>query len=87
MPYHHDSLFMNAVFECWRRRLAQYWRTVLSIAAGLTLVLAGRATPVRVDHVDPSEVERQLDSNVIATRQRSEATRIVLHREKAIGAL
>ena len=49
-------------------------------AAGLTLAVAGCATPVRVARVDPREVERQLDSDVISTHQLSEATRIVLHR-------
>ena len=67
MPCRHDSLFMNAVVECWRRGSAHHGRTGLSIAAGLTLVLAGCATPVRVDQVEPREVERQLDSNVLST--------------------
>jgi hypothetical protein len=57
---------------------------VLSLVAGLTLAVAGCATPVRVDHVDPREVERQLDSNVISTNHVSEATRIVLYRENLL---
>jgi hypothetical protein len=75
-----DGLLLHAVVECWRRRLAHHWRTVLSISAGLTLAVAGCATPVRVARVDPREVERQLDSNLISTHQLSEATRIVLYR-------
>jgi hypothetical protein len=53
---------------------------MLRLAAVLMLVVASCATPVRVARVDPLEVERQLDSNVIATQHLSEATRIVLHR-------
>ena len=75
---------VHAVVDCWRRKMAHHGRTVLSLAAGLTLVLAGCAIPVRVDHVGPSEVERQLDSNVMSTHQLSEATRIVLHRENLL---
>jgi pimeloyl-ACP methyl ester carboxylesterase len=79
-----DGLLLHAVVECWRRRLAHHWRTVLSISAGLTLAVAGCATPVRVARVDPREVERQLDSNVISTHQLSEATYIVLHRANLV---
>jgi len=75
---------VHAVVDCWRRKMAHHGRTVLSLAAGLTLVVAGCTTPVRVDHVDPREVEQQLDSNVISTNQLSEATRIVLHRENLL---
>ena len=45
------------------------------------LLLAGCATPIQVARLDPHEVERELDSNVISTGGLSEATRIVLHRE------
>src|SRR5262245_40696317 len=76
---HHRGLW-PAVVAGGRRRWAPPWRTLLHYAAGLTLVVAGCTTPVRVDRVDPLEVERQLDSNVIATQHLSEATRIVLHR-------
>jgi hypothetical protein len=71
---------LPAIGACWRRWWAQQGRTVCHVAAGLTLVVAGCATPIRVARVDPLEVERQLDSNVIATQHLSEATRIVLHR-------
>src|SRR5262249_43309430 len=71
---------LEAVVAWWRRRWAPPWRTALRLAAGLTLVVAGCATPIRVTRVAPLEVERQLDSNVIATQHLSEATRIVLHR-------
>ena len=80
MPCRHDGVLLQAVVACWRRRLAHHWRTVLSISAGLTLAVAGCATPIRVARVDPREVERQLDSNVISTHHLSEATRIVLYR-------
>ena len=52
-----------------------------SIAAGLGGLLAGCTTPIKVQHMDPGQVERQLESNVISTGRLSEATRIVLHRE------
>jgi pimeloyl-ACP methyl ester carboxylesterase len=84
MPCRNDGLLLNAVVACWRRQLAQHWRTVLCLAAGLTLVVAGCTTPVRVARVDPREVERQLDSNVISTHQLSEATRLVLYRENLL---
>jgi pimeloyl-ACP methyl ester carboxylesterase len=71
---------MDAVVACWHRRWAPPWRTVLRLVAGLTLVVAGCAPPIRVARVDPLEVERQLDSNVLATQHLSEATHIVLHR-------
>ena len=45
MPCCHDGLLLHAVVACWRRRLAHHWRTVLSISAGLTLTVAGCATP------------------------------------------
>jgi pimeloyl-ACP methyl ester carboxylesterase len=45
------------------------------------LLLAGCATPIQVERLDPREVERELDSNVISTGRLSEATRIMLHRE------
>ena len=74
------GVLRSAVVACGRRCWAPQWRTILRLAAGLTLVVAGCAPPIRVARVDPLEVERQLDSNVIATQHLSEATRIVLHR-------
>jgi pimeloyl-ACP methyl ester carboxylesterase len=69
MSCRNAGVLLYAVVACWLR-----------LAAGLTLVVAGCATPVWVARVDPLEVERQLDSNVLATQHLSEATRIVLHR-------
>jgi hypothetical protein len=51
------------------------------VSAGLGSLLAGCGTPIKVQRMDPREVERQLDSNVISTGRLSEATRVVLHRE------
>jgi len=62
----------NEVGRC--RRTAIY-------SCCLTLLLGGCATPIQVARLDPHEVERELDSNVISTGRLSEATRIVLHRE------
>ncbi|MBO0735475.1 MAG: alpha/beta fold hydrolase [Alphaproteobacteria bacterium] len=56
-------------------------RLLFSILAGLLPILAGCATPVQVQHVDPRVVHRELTSNVISTGDLSEPTQIVLHRE------
>jgi pimeloyl-ACP methyl ester carboxylesterase len=57
------------------------WRAALSTAAGLLLLLAGCATPVQVERIDPRTVQQQLDSNVISTGDLSEPTQIVLRRQ------
>src|ERR1700692_3128575 len=68
-------------------RAAASWRCLSAvcicalISAGLGVLLAGGTTPIKVQHIDPGQVERQLESNVISTGRLSEATRIVLHRE------
>jgi hypothetical protein len=68
-------------------RAAASWRCLsaicicASIAAGLGGLLAGCTTPIKVQRMDPGQVERQLESNVISTGRLSEATRIVLHHE------
>ena len=76
----HAAGLLPAVVVGGRRQWAPPWRTLLRLAAGLTLVVTSCATPVRVARVDPLEVERQLDSNVLSTQHLSEATRIVLYR-------
>jgi pimeloyl-ACP methyl ester carboxylesterase len=48
------------------------------------LLLAGCATPIRVEREDPREVERELQSNVISTGRLDEATRIALHDEDLV---
>lgn len=44
-------------------------------------MLAGCATPVQVEQVDPRAVQRELTSNAISTGDLSEPTQIVLRRE------
>ena len=56
-------------------------RAVLSISAGLLLLIAGCATPIAVTRSDPREVQRELTSNVISTGDLSNQTEIVLHRQ------
>jgi pimeloyl-ACP methyl ester carboxylesterase len=45
---------------------------------GLLVLLAGCATPIQVERVNPRNVQRELTSNVISTGQISPQTRIVL---------
>lgn len=64
-------------------RAAKQWRTTVSVAAGLSLLLllAACATPVEVEQADPRTVQQELTSNVISTGDLSEPTQIVLHRQ------
>jgi hypothetical protein len=65
-----------------RSRSADRWRTAVGIL--LLLLLSSCATPIQVVRLDPLEVERQLDSNVISTGRLSEFTLTVLHRENLV---
>ncbi len=53
-------------------------RAVFSTWAALLLLLAGCATPIQVDRVGASEVQRKLTSNVISTGEISPDSQIVL---------
>jgi hypothetical protein len=55
----------------WHRAMLMAW-------IGLLILLAGCATPIQVERVDPSDVQRELTSNVISTGQISPETQIVL---------
>ena len=66
------------------RRLVNRLRMALGIATSLML-LAGCATPIEVERVDPRVVERELHSNVISTGHLSELTRLVLHHHDLEG--
>jgi pimeloyl-ACP methyl ester carboxylesterase len=55
------------------------WLVAFSIA--LILLIAGCATPVQVEQIDPRAAQRELTSNVISTGDLSEPTQIVLHRQ------
>ena len=57
------------------------WRAALSAWAGLLLLLAGCATPVQVERIDPRDVQRELTSNVISTGEISADTQIVLEQK------
>ena len=61
------------------RRRGAGWRAALGASMAL-LLLAGCATPVRVERVGPRAVQRELTSNVISTGQLSGETQIVLRR-------
>ena len=65
----------------WLRRSVDGRDLAFGVSVGLMLLLVGCATPVQVERIDPHEVERELDSNVISTGRLAESTRIVLHRE------
>jgi pimeloyl-ACP methyl ester carboxylesterase len=55
------------------------WHRATLIAwLGFLILLAGCATPIQVERVNPSEVHRELTSNVISTGQISPETQIVL---------
>jgi hypothetical protein len=56
----------------------KWWRVALSSVAGLLLLLAGCATPIQVERIDPRDVQRQLTSNVISTAKISPDSQIVL---------
>ena len=53
-------------------------RATLMVWIGLLILLAGCATPIQVERVNPSDVQRELTSNVISTGQISPETQIVL---------
>jgi pimeloyl-ACP methyl ester carboxylesterase len=65
----------------WRSRSVDRRRAVFGFATAFLLLLSGCATPIQVVRLDPTDVERELDSNVISTGRLSEFTLIVLHRE------
>ena len=56
-------------------------RLVLSVASGLLLLLAGCATPIQVERIDPYDVHRELTRSVISTGSISGPTQIVLDRQ------
>jgi pimeloyl-ACP methyl ester carboxylesterase len=51
------------------------------ISTILVFLLIGCTPPIQVERADPSQVERELDSNVISSGRLSQPTQIVLHRE------
>jgi pimeloyl-ACP methyl ester carboxylesterase len=53
-------------------------RARLSAWVGLLILLAGCATPIQVERIDPRDVQRELTSNVISTDKISPETQIVL---------
>jgi pimeloyl-ACP methyl ester carboxylesterase len=77
---------MKADAEQWRSRphhaSPPIWRRAVFVAAaGSLLLLTCCATPIQVERVEPRDVERELNSNVLSTGRLSELTRIILHRE------
>jgi pimeloyl-ACP methyl ester carboxylesterase len=55
-------------------------RAAFGFCAGLTLLIAGCATPIEVTRSDPRDVQRELTSNVISTGELSNRTEIILRR-------
>jgi hypothetical protein len=51
---------------------------MLMACIGFLILLAGCATPIQVERVNPSDVQRELTSNVISSGQISPETQIVL---------
>ena len=56
------------------------WRSALSAAAGLLLLLAACAAPVQVDRVDIRSAYDELNRTALSSDQLSEVTRTVLRR-------
>jgi hypothetical protein len=68
----------------WRRSVESPqpagWRSALSAAAGLLLLLAACAAPVQVDRVDLRSAYDELNRTALSSDQLSEVTRTVLRR-------
>jgi pimeloyl-ACP methyl ester carboxylesterase len=63
----------------WRARA---WRLALLL---VLLLIAGCASPIQVERIDPRAVQHELTSNVISTGALSGPTQIVLHRQDLAG--
>jgi PGAP1-like protein len=81
MPFDRLLRLVARAFVLRARPAGPSWRLPFYLSAGALLLLTACATPVQVERVDPTLVNRELTSNVISTGNISEPTQIVLRRE------